>query len=100
MEYNTFAASIVPGDSPFFFDVGSLYHYLGNLKDHRKAKGKRYPLALALVFVVLAKLAGEDEPRGIAHWIALRSSFFVRLSILIEIPLLTLLLLSYTWQGF
>src|SRR5262249_54386716 len=35
-------------------------------------RGLRYPLAVALVFIILAKLAGEQEPRGIAQWVALR----------------------------
>jgi predicted transposase YbfD/YdcC len=64
--------SLAAKDEPFFFDVGSLYEHLDNLTDQRDPHGVRYPLALALVFVILAKLAGENEPRGIAQWIALR----------------------------
>lgn len=59
-------------DDPFFFDVGSLYDRLVSLNDHRKPKGIRYPLPVALVFIILAKLAGEDESRGIAQWVELR----------------------------
>ena len=72
MKYNTAAVSLAAIDEAFFFDVGSLYEHLGNLNDRRHPKGVRYPLAVALVFVILAKLAGEQEPRGIAQWVELR----------------------------
>jgi len=72
MNHNTTAVSLEIIDEAFFFDVGSLYEHLDNLTDRRDPHGIRYPLALALVFVILAKLAGENEPRGIAQWIALR----------------------------
>jgi len=72
MHDNTAAISLVAIKDPFFFDVGSLYQHLENLTDRRDPHGVRYPLAVALVFIILAKLAGEQEPRGIAQWIALR----------------------------
>jgi predicted transposase YbfD/YdcC len=50
------------------FDVGSLYDRFCQLTDKRKAQGKRYPLPLVLVLVILAKLCGEDHPYGIAQW--------------------------------
>jgi hypothetical protein len=64
--------------SPFYFDLNSLYHHFLQLSDTRKARGKRYKLAAILVMTLLAKLAGEDEPEGIAHWLALRKSFLVQ----------------------
>jgi predicted transposase YbfD/YdcC len=72
MNHNTVAVAFDYIDQAFFFDVGSLYEYLDNLNDRRHPKGVRYPLAVALVFVILAKLAGEQEPRGIAQWVELR----------------------------
>jgi predicted transposase YbfD/YdcC len=72
MKYNTASVFVEPQPSAFFFDVGSLYEHLDNLHDSRDPHGLRYPLAVALVFVILAKLAGEQEPRGIAQWVALR----------------------------
>lgn len=63
----------LPAD-PFFFDVGSLYDYLEQLTDRRSARGLRYPLPVVLVLVLVAKLAGEQEARGIAQWVALRQS--------------------------
>ena len=45
----------------FVIDLGSLYDRLATLTDSRQARGKRYALVTLLVFVVLAKLAGEDR---------------------------------------
>jgi len=72
MHHTTAAVSPAAIQEAFFFDVGSLYEYLENLQDRRDPRGVRYPLAVALVFIILAKLAGEQEPRGIAQWVALR----------------------------
>ena len=49
--------------------MGSLYDFLSRLEDRRDARGIRYKLAHILVFVVLAKLAGEDRLTGIAEWV-------------------------------
>ena len=51
------------------FDVGSLYAEFRQLKDSRKARGKRYPLEMILILMVLAKVCGEDRPSGIAEWV-------------------------------
>ncbi len=40
---------------------------------------KIYPLGMILTMVILAKLAGEDKPSGIAQWIRLRGDAFVRI---------------------
>ncbi len=47
--------------------------------DTRDRRGKIYPLGMILTLVILAKLAGEDKPSGIAEWIRLRRDAFVRL---------------------
>ena len=60
------------------FDVGSLYERLGQLRDKRVAKGKRYALALVLLLIVLAKLSGENQPWGIAEWATHRCGLLVR----------------------
>jgi predicted transposase YbfD/YdcC len=57
----------------FVFDVGSLFEVLLTLHDQRDARGIRYALVTVLIFVVLAKLAGEDWLRGIAQWVAERT---------------------------
>jgi predicted transposase YbfD/YdcC len=54
-------------------DLGGLYADLDRLSDKRKARGKRYSLALVLVLMVLAKLCGEDRPYGMAEWIHARA---------------------------
>ena len=51
------------------FDVGSLYAEFCQLRDSRKARGKRYPLEKLLTLIVLAKVCGEDKPSGIAEWV-------------------------------
>jgi len=56
----------------FVFDVGSLFEALLALHDQRDARGIRSALVTALVFVALAKLAGEDYLRGMAQWVAER----------------------------
>ena len=56
--------------------IRSLYERLQEVKDKRKRRGIRYPLAVVLVMVIVAKLSGEDELRGIAEWIRLRASEF------------------------
>lgn len=77
MQHNTTGLALAPKAEPFIFDVDSLFYYLDGLTDRRKPKGVRYPLAVALVFVILAKLAGEDEPEGIAHWVWLRQQLLI-----------------------
>jgi len=59
------------------FDVGSLYAQLQVLKDGRKPRGIRYPLAAILVMMVMAKLCGEDTPSGIADWVKHRAEQFM-----------------------
>jgi len=59
------------------FDLGALRARLDRLSDTRKARGKIYPLSLLLTWVILAKLAGEDKPSGIAEWVRLRQQALV-----------------------
>lgn len=49
-------------------DEASLYRAFEQVKDGRKRKGKRYPLALLLTLIVLGKLAGEQSISGIVDW--------------------------------
>lgn len=62
------------------FEVGSLFEGFCSLHDQRDARGVRYPLVTILLFVLLAKLAGESGLRGIAQWVrhraALLADFF------------------------
>jgi predicted transposase YbfD/YdcC len=45
------------------------------MKDVRKRRGIRYELSIIILFVVLAKLCGEDTPYGIADWVKNRSEW-------------------------
>lgn len=56
----------------FLVDMDSLFAALTELQDRRDARGLRYSLVTVLVFLLLAKLCGEDHLRGIAQWVALR----------------------------
>ena len=59
------------------FDVGSLYPLFRGLTDQRKRRGVRYELAVLLVALLLAKLAGETKPSGMADWVQERSALFL-----------------------
>ncbi|GAP06118.1 DDE_Tnp_1-associated [Anaerolinea thermolimosa] len=59
------------------FDVGSLYAHFQCLQDTRKLREVRYPLALVLLLIVLAKICGEDRPSGIAEWAKHRTEMLV-----------------------
>ena len=72
------AAEGLPHDADGLeFDIHSLYAHLLQIGDRRKRRGCRYPLALILLLIVLAKLAGEDKPKGIADWARARAALFV-----------------------
>ncbi len=61
------------------FDISDLEARLNQLTDSRDKRGKIYPLGMILTMVILAKLAGEDKPSGIAQWIRLRGDAFVKI---------------------
>src|SRR5262245_22054011 len=75
MQYTTSSLFDNPLPQALLFDVGCLFAHLQRLTDQRHPQGVRYPLPLALSLVILAKLAGEDEPRGIAQWVKHRQRF-------------------------
>jgi hypothetical protein len=54
--------SLMPGDG------GSLWHALALMPDHRRAEGKRYPLASLLLIAVAAMLSGRRDQLGIVRW--------------------------------
>jgi predicted transposase YbfD/YdcC len=49
------------------------------IPDPRQRRGLRYDLAVVLVAMFLAKLAGQDTPEGMAAWVQLRTDLFVGL---------------------
>jgi len=75
--YNSRLQEFMVGE--LVFDLRSLYVYLSRLKDRRKARGVRYPLVDALTLMTLAKLGGEDGPRGMAEWLQERAEELVDL---------------------
>jgi hypothetical protein len=48
--------------------TGSLWDALASIPDHRRAAGKRYPLASLLLIAVAAMLAGRRDQLGIVRW--------------------------------
>jgi predicted transposase YbfD/YdcC len=79
MNYNMLAEQVPQDRDGVLFDVGSLYARFLALPDPRHRRGRRYALALILVAMFLAKLAGQDTPEGIAEWVRLRTALFVGL---------------------
>ena len=69
MEYSPAGFDVNGDPQGFMVDMGSLYDFLSRLEDRRDARGLRYKLVHILVFVVLAKLAGEDRLTGISEWV-------------------------------
>ena len=72
MDYTNLAPDQELTETGLIFELGSLYTYFLRVTDTRKPKGKLYSLAHLLVLMMLAKLAGEDRPSGIADWVAHR----------------------------
>jgi len=79
MKYRPVAFEINLCGEGFVFEVGSLFEALCRMQDKRDARGLRYALVTVLVYVVLAKLAGEDHLRGIAQWVSLRAEMLADL---------------------
>jgi hypothetical protein len=48
--------------------IGGLWHALASVPDHRRAEGRRYPLASLLLIAVAALLAGRRDQLGIVRW--------------------------------
>ncbi len=76
VEYNRTLQEFMLGE--FVFDLSGLYAYFERLTDGRDPRGVRYQLADALTLIILAKLGGEDEPRGIADWLKHRAEKLVK----------------------
>lgn len=48
--------------------TGNLWDALKSVPDHRRAEGKRYPLASLLLIAIAAMLAGRRDQLGIVRW--------------------------------
>lgn len=72
MKYTPLSFDVNLRPEGVIIDLDSLFAALTKLQDRRDARGLRYHLVTVLVFIVLAKLCGEDHLRGIAQWVAQR----------------------------
>ena len=72
MKYTPLSFAVNLRPEGVLIDLDSLFGSLAELHDRRDARGLRYALVTVLVFIVLAKLCGEDHLRGIADWVRLR----------------------------
>lgn len=78
MKYTPLSIDVNLRSEGFVVHLDSLFAALATLSDRRDARGLRYALVTVLVYVILAKLAGEDHLRGIAQWVALRQEALAR----------------------
>jgi predicted transposase YbfD/YdcC len=69
--------------STSLLDLDHLLQRLETVADGRHAKGLRYRLAPVLLLLILAKLAGQDRPSGIADWVQHRGQ---QLRHLLQLP--------------
>jgi len=74
MKYTPLSFDVNLRREEIVIDVDSLFAALAKLQDRRDARGLRYRLVTVLLFIVLAKLSGEDHLRGIAQWVRLRKA--------------------------
>lgn len=72
VDLSTFDQGKQLGQEPLEINPESLYRAFEKVKDERKKKGVRYPLALILTLLLLGKMAGETKIEGIIDWIDLR----------------------------
>jgi hypothetical protein len=66
------------GQGSLAIDAASLYSAFEQIKDGRKKKGTRYPLALILTLLMLGKMAGEKSINGIVDWVKERKVLLKR----------------------
>ena len=82
MDYTNLAQQQDVTQTGLVFEIGSLYAYFQRVNDTRKPKGKRYPMVVLLLLMLLAKLSGEDTPSGMADWVAHRIEVLFEMKIL------------------
>jgi predicted transposase YbfD/YdcC len=68
MEYSTLECWQGISETGIVYSLGSIYDRFQQIRDPRKAKGKRYSLVTLLVLIFLAKLSNQDTPVEIADW--------------------------------
>src|SRR6266567_485230 len=75
MELSIFDGGEQVSQGSISIDPASLYRAFEQVRDGRKAKGKRYPLPLLLTLLLLGKLAGETSINGIVDWVNERAGW-------------------------
>jgi predicted transposase YbfD/YdcC len=75
MDYITLAPEIELPTSLEEVDAHSVYAAFEKITDGRCKRGRRYPVALILTLVVLAKLMGEPKLSGVSQWARLRGTW-------------------------
>ncbi|MGB8343655.1 MAG: ISAs1 family transposase [Ktedonobacteraceae bacterium] len=73
MNDTTLLSQLSLPEKALLFDLEALYACLQTIPEHRDRRGLQYPLASLLMIGVLAKLAGQDSSRAMAHWAKLRT---------------------------
>lgn len=69
MDLSTFKVAEQMGQDSLVIDEASLYREFEKVKDGRKEKGVRYPLAFVLTLLMLGKMAGETTINGVREWV-------------------------------
>lgn len=78
MNYTTFEEVMEQAGVPVEVDALSVYRAFEQVPDGRHKRGVRYSVALILMLIVLAKLAGMTPPLAIAEWVRLRAQWLRR----------------------
>jgi predicted transposase YbfD/YdcC len=67
---NATTLSVTPfgSERTFTLCIADVYTQFEQIRDQRKRRGVRYPLAMLLTIALLAKLAGASQVRAIAEW--------------------------------
>ena len=73
LNYSTIPFEFELAEEGFIFDLSELLNLFALLPDKRGRKGRQYGLAVLLTVAVLAKLAGQNQIRAVAHWAKLRA---------------------------
>jgi len=79
MDFTSISEKQTCNENGFVFEINSLSDYLGKITDQRNPKGVRYSLANIILLMLLAKMGGEDNPTGMADWIAQRKEELIEL---------------------
>ena len=69
MDLSTFKDAEQIGQESLVIYEASLYREFEKVKDGRKEKGVRYPLAFVLTLLMLGKMAGETTINGVRDWV-------------------------------